>query len=363
MSGTRGGLRHALQPLFKMEDVKPMPEIFRIGRKLMCFRFSEGLKKGYAWGTPEGIVYDNNFSTSYPTMEEITKYLLSEDGTVFHIESFDLDITFSVGEKVVYADWENPINMLIPRTITAFKTESDTGDLYFILEDKEGRLTQVKYISGQSGRGRSPFINVGRIRKITNKFGRVTAGTKIIAEKGYIPHFPKKDVNIIIGFITDTGGDDPLVLCSNCCTLWYSDMMENFKRVTMKAKKWATLAHAPIDITKIKPQPGDIINGTTDYKQNGGWLVARSVDYRTPRIMALNSYTSYMDNYSLDAYVKNHTHLECIPNPRISPTEQNKMDAVPAWPNFHGLFIESKLAPCRFLKDERSLMHVSSSCE
>jgi len=357
------------QSLYEMKDVKPMPEIFRVGRKLLCFRFNDELRPGCAWGIPEGIVYNSNFyqrttgsySTSYPKIQEIIKYLLSEDRTVFHVESFDLDITFKVGDKVVYADWNNPINMLIPRTITAFKTESDTGDLYFVLEDKEGHLTQVKYISGQTSRGRSPWINVGMIRKITNKYGRVTAGTKIIANEGYIPHFPKKDVNIIIGFITDTGGDDPLVLCSNCCTLWYSDMMKKFRRITMKSKKWAQLPHSSVDITKIKPQPGDIINGTTDYKQRGGWLVAKSINYRTPRIWSMNSYTGSPDSYALDNYVKNHISLQCIPNPRFSPTEQNKMESVPAWPNFHGLFIESKISPYRFLKDERSLMHVSNS--
>jgi len=140
-------------------------------------------------------------------------------------------------------------------------------------------------------------------------------------------------------------------------------MMNNFKRVTMKAKKWATLNHAPIDITKIKAQPGDIINGITDYKQKAAWLVTRVPDYKTSRMMSLNTYTSYPDNYTLDGYVRNHTLLDCIPNPRISPTEQGRMEVKAAWPNFHGLFIESKISPYRFLDDERSLLHVQSSCE
>ena len=345
------------KPLFPIDECHMMPPVFRVGRKLMCVKGSK-CESGYIWGTPEGIVHDINYGISLPTVQDVIEHLLSKDGSTFSVEGFDMNISFSVGDKVVYADWKNPINMLIPRTITAFKTETDTGDLYFVLSDKDGLLTQVRYISGISQNSTSPYIHTGRIRKIENKFGRVISGTKIIAQKSYIPHFPKKDVNIIIGFITDTGGDDPLVLCSNCCTLWYSEMMENFKRVSMKAKKWAVLNHAPIDITKIKAQPGDIINGTADYKQKAAWLVSRIPDYKTSRIMSLNNYSSYPDNYALDGYVRNHTFLDCIPNPRISPTEQTKMEVTSAWPNFHGLFTKSKMSPYRFLTDERSILHV-----
>jgi hypothetical protein len=350
------------QRLYKREECKSMPGIFRVGRKLMCLKLKGEIVENLAWGTPEGIIYNGIYEATSPTINEVEQRLISDDGTVFHIESHDLDITFKIGDKVVYADWTNPINMLIVRTITAFKIDKDTSSIDFILSDKDGRLTQVNYVSGQNirsvSRAKATTINVGRIRKITNHFGRVTAGTKIIATKGYIPHFPKKDVNIIIGFITDTGGDDPLVLCSNCCTLWYSEMMENFKRVTMKSKKWPELAHAPIDITKIKPQPGDIVNGTTELKSDGGWLVIRNLDHKVPKIVSLR-YTTYSDLYSMDTYTRNHVQFDCIPNPRISPTDQGKAMIYNAWPNFHGLFIESKVSQIKFLEDGRSLLHVS----
>ena len=351
--------------LYKREDCKTMPAVFRVGRKLMCLKRNGEITEGLAWGTPEGIIYNGNYETTNPHINEVEQHLLSDDGTLFHIESHDLDITFQIGDKVVYADWDNPINMLIIRTITAFKIDKDTSAIDFILSDKDGRLTQVNYVSGQNARETSrpkaTTVHVGRIRKITNHFGRVTAGTKIMATKGYIPHFPKKDVNIIIGFITDTGGDDPLVLCSNCCTLWYSEMMEDFKRITMKSKKWPELAHAPIDITKIKPQPGDIVNGKTEFMSKDGWMVTRNSDQKVPKIAALNRYTSYTDLYSMDAYTRNNIQFDCIPNPRISPTEQGKATIHRAWPNFHGLFIESKISQLQFLEDGRSLLHVSDS--
>lgn len=351
------------KPLYKIDNTKIMPPIFRCGRRLLTYKFDSKCVSGYAWGTPEGIAFNNNYSTSAPTVKDITEHLLINDGTTLHIESFDLDITFNVGDKVVYADWENPINMLIPRTIEAFKTDSRTQQLEFVLSDKDGKLTQVKYITGTGSSGTSaPYIHIGKIRKISNTFGRVSAGTKIIAEKGYIPHFPKKDVNIIIGFITDTGGDDPLVLCSNCCTLWFSEMMENFKRVTLKSKRWVDLPHAPIDITKIKLQSGDLLFGASDFTSNAGWMVSKVNRYKNPRILSLEAFASHPSDYKLDNYVKNHTIFDCIPNPRIGQSEQAKLDPVNAWPNFHGLFMESKVSPYIFLKDERSVINVQSSC-
>jgi hypothetical protein len=359
-----GRERNPIQ-LYNLKDCKPLPGIFRVGRKINCMRKAGGaVEDGAAWATPNGIVYNQYHETSQPKIDELVERCLINEGSTFKLESYDLDLEFNIGEKVVYSDWKNPVNMLIIRTITGFKIDTSTNSLYFILQDKEGRLSQVEYVKGSrpgTSSNRAGIVNIGRVRKITNKFGRVTAGTKIKAKKGYIPHFPKKDVNIIIGFITDTGGDDPLVLCSNCCTLWYSDMMENFSRITIKSKRWPTLAHAPIDITKIKPQPGDIVNGQRDYKINGGWLVVRTHEYKTMRMAALNNYTSYPDMYTLDKYTQNHVLLDCIPNPRMSPTEQGKMDTCRGFANFHGLFIENRSSTMEFLDDGRSLLHVQDS--
>ena len=360
----RYGNRISYRRLFTTDEYKTLPKVFRVGKKILCLRANGEPKDDVAWAGPEGIVYNQHYETSYPTIDEFSRTVLSEDGTTFKLESFDLDLEFKIGDKVIFSDWENPINMLITRTITAFTIDRDRATLNFVLSDKEGRLTQVEYVcpeSSSSSSRRASCIHIGRIRKIANKFGRVTAGTKIVATKGYIPHFPKKDVNIIIGFITDTGGDDPLVLCSNCCTLWYSEMMENFKRITIKSKKWPELAHAPIDITKIKAQPGDLVNGNTEYRHTCGWLVGRSPDYKTPKIVSMSRYASFSDFYTLDAYTRNNVKFDCIPNPRISPANQDKMEVVKAWPNFHGLFIESNLSPILFLDDGRSLLHVSDS--
>lgn len=349
--------------LFNSEQIVEAPPIFSNGRNLLCVRGDKGeIITGKSWFTPEGIVHDQNYEMHRPYIREVAEHLLSEDGSTFRVRSFNNDIEFKIGDKVVYSDWENPVNMLITRTITAFMIDEDEQTMTIVVEDKDGKLSKIPYITQTrkgSSSNRAGNIAIGRMRKISNKFGRITAGTKIKATKGYIPHFPKKDVNIIIGFITDTGGEDPLVLCSNCCTLWYSDVMEHFKIISIKSKKWAALQHAPIDITKIKVQPGDIVNGITDYKTHAGWLVHQQIDGSRIKISSLNNFTSYPDNYTFDNYTRSQMRLDCIPNPRISPTEQGKMNYKRGLPNFHGLFMESIMTNFQFLDDGRSLLHVS----
>ena len=348
--------------LVNPSEARPLCPVFRVGRKLYIKRESVRKSRPMVWATPDGIIHDGNYNTNNPTITEIAKHVLNEDGTHMHVESFDMDIDFHVGEKVVCADWQNPINMLIIKTITGFKVDRNAKTISFILTDKDGNLSEQLYITGTNDRDSNAVILVGKVRKITNHYERLTAGTKIQATKGYIPHFPKKDVNIIIGFITDTGGSDPLVLCSNCCTLWYSDIMENFKRTTMKSKKWASMEHAPIDLSKIKVQPGDIINGLTDYRTNCGWLVVQNPSYKSVRISSLENYTnSYNDDYTYDVYTRNHTLLDCIPSPRVSPAKQSKMEMGSGWTNFHNLVIENKFSRFTFPKYERSFLHVQST--
>jgi len=264
-----------------------------------------------------------------------------------------MDIEFSIGDKVVIADWENPINMLSVKVIQGFKFVEGVGDVAVITADKHGNLHQTPFIDIQNG-----AVYVGRIRKIVNEFGKLKAGTKITSKIAGIPHFPKKDTNIIIGFITDTDGTEPLVLCSNCCTLWYSDVVENFSKITMKAKKWATTPHAAIDVSKIKYQPGDIIVGGSEYRNVMGWMVFRLSGTKVLKILDFNYYTQYPDYYTLDRYVAANSRLDCIPNPRFTAKDVAELKLEAAWPNFHGRFYKCDSSRFKFLSDERSMINV-----
>ena len=340
--------------LYPIDEIKSLPSFFRHGRSLKVCRDGSGLAKNAAFGCHLGVIHDTNYTSDRANIGEIKKYLLTDDK--FSVKAFDLDIEFAIGDKVVVADWKNPVNMLGIKMIQGFKFDESNGDVTFILADREGKLHQQKYVDGQHG-----TIFVGRIRKITNVFGKLTAGTKIKAREAAIPHFPKKDVNIIIGFITDTGGPDPLVLCSNCCTLWYSDVVEKFQKITIKAKKWAQLQHVPIDIAKIKYQPGDIIFGASDYRNVMGWLVFKAPSSRSLKILDLSYFGSYPDYYSLDRYITANSILDCIPNPRIGPKAQADFGMIKAWPNLHGHYYTNNVSSFRFINDERSIVNVQSS--
>ena len=338
--------------LYKLSELKPLPSLFRVGRKLMTVKRNSKLLENSVFGSPVGILYNRQRTTiDKPNITDIKQCLLSEDK--FHVQSFDMDIEFNIGEKVVVSDWNNPVNMLSVKMIQGFKFDKIKGDITFILADRSGKLHQEKYVDGATG-----FIYVGRIRKIVNKFGKLVAGTKIKSKKGGIPHFPMKSVNIIIGFITDTGGSEPLVLCSNCCTLWYDDVVKNFQKTTMKSKKWASLKHTTIDISKIKYQPGDIVQGVRDYKNQSGWFVFKTNASNTLKILDFSYFASYADYFTLDKYITANSTLDCIPNPRISPKNQGDMGLTRAWPNLHGHFFTCGAAEFKLINDERSMVNV-----
>jgi hypothetical protein len=342
--------------LVNFDSVKPLPGVFRVGRSLLSLHYEKPIN-GKAYGTPYGVIYERTYGRpSKPTTDDIKQYLMGENK--FHIQSFDMDVEFSIGDKVVVADWENPINMLSVKIIQGFKFSEDSGDIHFILADKHGDLHQVRYVDGING-----TVFVGRIRKITNVYKGIKSGTKIKAKEAGIPYFPKKDTNIIIGFITDTDGPEPLVLCSNCCTLWFNDVNEKFSKLSMKSKKWASIPHAPIDISKIKYQSGDIIMGTGDYRTRRGWLIFNITDQKAPKAIDLNYYISYPDYYTIDKYMMANSRLDCIPNPRFTGKDKSEGTMKPGWPNLHGHFFTCNSSRFYFMEDERSMIDVQSSPE
>jgi len=342
--------------LYEIDKLKPLPPVFRVGRKMLAIKDINETKllNNSVFGSPAGVIFEGNRTRLIkPIPPEIKKYMLGEDK--FRIQSFDMDIEFTIGDKVVVSDWHNPVNMLSVKVIQGFKFDSAIGDIFFILADKEGTLHQERYVDGANG-----IIYVGRIRKITNKFGKLIAGTKIKAKEASISQFPKKDINIIIGFITDTGGPEPLVLCSNCCTLWYSDVLTKFQKTTIKSKRWPSLKHASIDVSKIKYQPGDIIQGINEYSNRKGWFVFTN-GVGGLKVLDFAYFTSYADYYSLDRYITANSILDCIPNPRIGPKIQNEAGIVRAWPNLHGHFFTCEASELRLINEERSIVNVQSN--
>lgn len=354
--------------LFRESDVKSFTGLFRVGKKIFYLArhandTDQIASEALAWELPNnlGIAVENNTSLRRPKAGMIKDLLINE--TTFRLPGFLLDLEFSIGDKVVVADWKNPYEILRVKEIAGFSLVEHSGrasrgeDLYFILSDKDGKLSKVKYVYGYSA-----ACHIGKVRKITNIFNRVTSGTKIIANASGYAGFPKSAVNIIIGFITDTGGQEPLVLCSNGQTLWFNDMMTDFTRVTMRSKKWADLKHAPIDLSKIKLQPGDIINGSKEYTTTEGYVVTNiPSSYRGLRAQLLEYFTGYPETHGIDSRFTREYIYECIPNPRLRPSQIDNFGLQRGWPNFHGLFYHSEKSEYHFINQPGRFLDVPSS--
>jgi hypothetical protein len=320
-------LRSTRQKIIKASDAKPMPKIFRVGRNLKCGMWNDDPVENAAMAYNGRVFIQGNYRWSSPHISNLKDLVVDNK---FHVVGVDGDITFEIGDKVVHADWKNPLDVLNVKTICGFKVDEGNGKISFILTDKSEKLSEVVYVDLQ----RSGAIYVGKVRKVTNKFEKLSVGTKIIAKEAGIYCFPKKDVNIVVAIIID-GPFEPLVLCSNGCTLWYSDVIEKFKKVTMKSKKWATLQHVPLDLSKIKFQAGDIIVGQRNYTSSLGFLLSGEIT-RQLRATPLEVYSGYPDSYSFDRYFQADSIFDCIPAPRLGPKNQGELGYKYGFPDFHG---------------------------
>ena len=260
-----------------------------------------------------------------------------------------VDQEYKIGDTVISVDFLHPLETLKIRTITSFVTNKETGDINFILKDKHGKVYTHNYIDGQSG-----SIRTGSVRKIVNNINGIHAGTKIIAKESKIARFPKKDVNIIIGFIIDTGGE-PMVLCSNCSTLWFSDL-EKFELYPIKSKKWKTLEHTPIDLSKFKLQSGDLLVGATSFSSNNHSYLA-FIDRYTRLRSIPESYVntvsnSFMDSYPVPKLSNGMITFATLPTPRLYGTRREISGGIP---NMFGLIYDDPNSTLKFEKELRRI--------
>jgi hypothetical protein len=172
------------------------------------------------------------------------------------IQSYDFDIKFSVGDKVVIPDWSKPETVTEIRTITGFELAANAECIYIVSVSNHGGVSKTNYLSFRS----VPKINVGSVRKISDEFNGIKAGFKMIAKVRGIQNFMKKDCHEVVGFLTDTGNGIPLMLCSNLCTIWcIQDHLEKFDFFEPSSSKFKRLQTSPLSLTPINFQPGDLI--------------------------------------------------------------------------------------------------------
>lgn len=344
----------AVQTLFEIPDSEPIKTPFYIGRRLCSSadRYSDTKKHNpkTVWRDGHKFFISEFSSLRVPHPEDTAKLL---DGSRLHIPG-PIDIEFNIGENVVVADWEHPLEILSVKTIQGFKHDEKSGDISMILVNKHGNIFEQPYI--QTGN-----IFTGKIRKVVTKFEDLSAGIKIQANTTGIPNFPKKDVNIIVAFVIDTGAE-PLVLCSNGCTLWYSDVIKKFNLTNMKAPAWKSLQHVPLDLSKIKFQAGDIIRSVNYFKNDAGYLLQDPSRTRSLRVINTKEYPkipSEINANIFDKYQIAESILDCIPEPRISPSKIREDKVFKGYPTFHGTYFVDERSSMEFTS-EKGVLNVSS---
>ena len=268
------------------------------------------------------------------------------------IPSFDLDITFSVGDEVIVADWKNVDNMTRIWKIRDFSLSLTADDsLIVLLEDSSGNLMRFPYINFTTGK-----ILHGFMRKVSRSFNGIPVGTLIKANRTKIQNFPMKDIVEIVAFITDTGRDIPLILCSNLCTIWGSiDSLERFNAFAINSPAWKKFKSKvlPPDPSKIKTQSGDfVIDNEDQFINSVSPMLVRRGRYAKKYVIQ-GMYNGYAWRYDISLSkdpIKEGYYRYGIISPRESQTQHFGRPTYKVWPNFHNWYTVEKSIESRQFK-------------
>lgn len=283
--------------------------------------------------------------------EEAINDILTEKGTRLFIPSYDVDIDFSVGDTVIVADWDNLYCMVTPRVIHAFIYENQC--LFVLTIDPDtGAMRKDKYIDFKNN-----IVYVGSIRKIDLNVKNLENGTLIVAQEAWIQNFPKKDVNKIVGVITDTVTHPPLVLCSNGLTIW-ADELNQFKLIKKGARGYKSLFEKIVPVVNpkdLKDQLGDLYIHTDSGNKVDTILFSKTTpqDYghkaytyliSTSYILTRNDYNARNSlnlNATPEAFEKFKVKRYGIIRPRYSERRKSVESMINAYPNLLGGHISS----------------------
>jgi len=332
------------------KKIKKIPHICRLGTSMIT---NPNIS---IHSDKKDCLFLDNFDIHIPNYNDTMEIILKDKNHLF-IESFDMNLSFKVGDKVVTSNWAEPTEMLKVKTVTGFATRNDY-DLNVLLVDQHGNETEHTYIHKTM---ENFTVNVGTLRHIEKEYNGITSGVKIKANRSKISNFPMKNTNIIIGFLTDTGGDIPLVLCSNGATLW-ADELENFNLITMSNKKWKSLKHAPIINQRVfKYQPGDMT--TIPYSHNPNIQNLITIQYRREKLVCQYLtgsgalYPAYMGYFKPE--MKSMVNRIGFLNPRYSLNQLQEQKLLTAYPNFHGMYNYNPNIRMKYYIDERRIVNVS----
>jgi len=244
----------------KLEIVEYKEKVLRLGFNLLDFKKSI-FEKAYI-DTNNLDLYvkytraaSENYGT-YPIQQYLSQNfppsindILIENRQRLFIPSFEFNIDFKIGDNVVVADWSNPQEILKVRTIQGFTFDESTYLLNIIVNDPITNTSKVVPYVNLDLR----LVKVGSVRKVSIKQSSYEIGDQIRAMSRGIADFPMKDTVSIVAFLIDTG-IEPMVLCSNLATIWFSDLRKHFAKVPGK-----NITIDPSTFKKFTTSPGNMV--------------------------------------------------------------------------------------------------------
>lgn len=296
-----------------------------------------------------GVVPQNTNIRSFMTeggrcsITDICSESLIDNGTRLFIKGIYYDIDFKVGDPIVYANWENPEDMLSVAGITEFRVVDNI--LFVIAKTVDGsKEFKIPMINSSTGR-----INIGSIIKVFSKYKSWCVGDKIKALTTGVYNFPKKDINSIVAFIDIPNAKYPVALCSNLCTLWMNEQtITSFTKISPSEAKWKKLEVTPYDLTKIKWQHGDHFKRKLPAGQKD--VLGESIQFLTKRSGTISGFDySFITSWGHIEYgsmISKNTLVERkirhgILMPRFPITNRQASDSFRGYPNMLGGYISN----------------------
>lgn len=283
--------------------------------------------------------------------EKVNKFLSNRNNT-FTINLIDGIDIFNVGEKIILFDWTNPQNLIKPKIIHSFFEDDSCVDVFLKEENSNSTDTATMISIRLVNKNNNKYSN-GVIRKIFESHENVLRNSVIKAKEGGISNFPKKDLNKIIGFIMDAG-NEPLVLCSNCCTLWYSDLIEQFDIFSPGEMDNRNIT--PINLDKIKTQDGDLFTYHELVLRNPIYLIYESIySYvsQTLSVISISNINSYFNEVRKSSTFERDYIRHGLILPRLKKTELLRRAKIKGMPNFKGCIYETTQSRLAFRKNEK----------
>lgn len=345
--------------IIESDNVKKLPRVFRMGSSIYTNEYEVSLDDSFYQLNRRMIKHPDGRLTVCSDFSKIAEQVMFNNGNTFFIASDDeVDTIYNVGDRVVmFKSFEEPMDMLKVRTIIGFSINKDEGLIRVSLEDKDGEIEYYDIIKNYGYR--TPSVRYYGLRHITHEYNGIKAGTKIKASKTGICGFPKKDVNMIVGFLTDTGIDEPLVLCSNCLTYWADDLQEDFELYERSNPRWKNLKLTPFSSKRIKLQSGDLfrIQPFMDSLYVAGNMVnSNALYYVNDRQLAMTGGSHAINSINSD--IRRRMRIVGFLSPRYTAPQIDQLPKVDGVNTGVGTVVNNlQNSHLKFATDERRIIH------